>query len=57
MSTKPLFFYLVGDKKEVKRISRLLSKHNIPNFLSIEEMIKNFSILVQESKNKSKNHA
>jgi len=55
ISTKPLFFYLVGDIKEVKRISRLLSKHNIPNFLSLEEMIKNFWILVQESKNKSRN--
>jgi len=55
ISTKPLFFYLVGDIREVKRISRLLSKHNIPNFLSLEEMIKNFWILVQESKNKSKN--
>ncbi|MFX1468833.1 MAG: CoA-binding protein [Promethearchaeota archaeon] len=55
MSRKPLFFYLVGDLREVKRISLLLSKYNIPNFLSIEEMIKNFSILVQESKNKSKN--
>jgi acetyltransferase len=49
--SKPVFFWLIGDAKEVKRISQKLAAHNLPNFPSLEEMVKNFSILVQKSKN------
>ena len=51
-SSKPIFFWLVGEDKEVRRVSKLLGKHNLPDFPSLEEMVKNFSILVQESNNK-----
>jgi len=51
-SSKPTFFWLVGEDKEVRRVSKLLGKHNLPDFPSLEEMVKNFSILVQESNNK-----
>ena len=52
-SHKPFYFWLVGDAKEVQRISNQLGKHQIPNFPSLEEMVKNFSILVRESQNTS----
>ncbi len=52
-SHKPFYFWLVGDAKEVQKISNRLGKHQIPNFPSLEEMVKNFSILVRESKNTS----
>jgi acyl-CoA synthetase (NDP forming) len=45
-ATKPFYFWLVGEKKEVQRISDQLGKHNLPNFPSLEEMVKNFKILV-----------
>jgi len=48
---KPFYFWLVGEAKEVKRISSQLGQHNLPNFSSLEEMVRNFSIFVQESKN------
>jgi len=51
---KPFYFWLVGEAKEVQRITNQLEQNNLPNFPSLEEMVKNFSILVQESKNKSK---
>jgi acetyltransferase len=51
-SSKPIFFWLVGEDKEVRRVSKLLGKNNLPDFPSLEEMVKNFSILVQESNNK-----
>ena len=54
-ASKPIFFWLIGEAKEIRRLSRLLGEHNIPNFPSLEEMVKNFWILVQESKNKNKN--
>ncbi|MFX1304503.1 MAG: CoA-binding protein [Promethearchaeota archaeon] len=54
-TSKPVFFWLIGEVKEVQRVSKLLNQHNIPHFPSLEEMVKNFWILVQESKNKSKN--
>ncbi|GAH42510.1 unnamed protein product, partial [marine sediment metagenome] len=41
----------IGEAKEVQRISKQLGEHHLPNFPSLEEMVKNFSILVQESKN------
>jgi len=50
-SSKPFFFWLVGEAKEVQRISNHLGKHHLPNFPSLEEMVKNFSILVRGSKN------
>ncbi|MFX1425207.1 MAG: CoA-binding protein [Promethearchaeota archaeon] len=49
---KIIFMWTVGDTDGVLRISRLFNKNQIPTFPSIEEMIKNFSILLQESKNK-----
>jgi len=49
---KPIFFWLIGENDEVQRISNLLAEHNIPDFPSLEELVKNFWILVQESKNK-----
>ncbi|MCJ7650075.1 MAG: CoA-binding protein [Candidatus Lokiarchaeota archaeon] len=49
---KPFFFWLIGDNKEVQRVSRFLSEHDLPDFPSLEEMVKNFQILVQEAKNK-----
>ncbi len=44
---KPFYFWLVGEAKEVKKISNQLGQHNLPNFPSLEEMVKNFSVLVQ----------
>jgi acyl-CoA synthetase (NDP forming) len=52
--SKPIFFWLVGQAGEIRRVSQLLSKNNIPNFPSLEDMIKNFAVLVQESRNKNK---
>ncbi|MFX0057957.1 MAG: CoA-binding protein [Candidatus Hodarchaeota archaeon] len=43
---KPIFFWLIGEAKEVKRISRILAKNKIPDFPSLEEMVKNFRILL-----------
>jgi acetyltransferase len=50
--SKPVFFWLIGDVKEVERVSRLMGENNIPTFPNLEDMIKNFWILVQDSKNK-----
>ena len=50
-SSKPVFFWLVGDATEVGRISKKLAEHHLPSFPSLEEMVKNFSILLQKSKN------
>ena len=49
-ASKPIFFWLIGEAKEVGRISKKLAVQNLPNFPSLEEMVKNFSILVQKSK-------
>lgn len=49
---KPFFFWLIGDKKEVQKTSQFLSEHDIPDFPSLEDMVKNFEILVQEARNK-----
>jgi len=46
---KPVFFYLIGENKEVKRTMKQLSENNIPSFSNLEELVKNFKILVQES--------
>ncbi len=54
--SKPAFFWLIGDIKEVERVSQLMGEHNIPTFPTLEDMIKNFWVLVQESKNKNKSY-
>ncbi|MFX1574810.1 MAG: CoA-binding protein [Promethearchaeota archaeon] len=51
---KIISMWMVGEPKAMYRMSKLLNKNNILTFPSIEEMVKNFAILVQESKNKSK---
>jgi acetyltransferase len=53
--SKPIFFYLIGEAKEIRYLSEILEKNNIPSFTQLEDMIKNFWILVQESKNKAGN--
>jgi acetyltransferase len=50
---KPFFYWLIGDKKEVEKTSHFLSEHDIPDFPSLEDLVKNFEILVQEARNKS----
>ncbi|MFX1587442.1 MAG: CoA-binding protein [Promethearchaeota archaeon] len=50
---KPVFLYLVGEFEEVRKFSYELGKNNIPSFSNLEDMVKNFQILVQESKNKN----
>jgi acetyltransferase len=53
-SPKPVFYWLIGEHEEVIRISQLLAQHNIPNFISLEEMIKTFSLLIQETRSREK---
>ena len=53
--SKPVFFWLIGDEKEIRQTSRLLDKYGILHFQRLEDMIKNFWVLVQESKNKNIN--
>ncbi len=52
-SPKPVFYWLIGENEEVIRISQLLAQHNIPSFINLENMVKAFSLLVQESKHKN----
>ena len=54
-TSKPIFFWLIGEVKQVQKVSRYMADHNVPAFPSLEDMIKNFWILVQDSKNKNKN--
>ncbi|KKK93688.1 hypothetical protein LCGC14_2690400, partial [marine sediment metagenome] len=49
---KIVFMWMVGENRAVRRITKLFNKNNIPVFPTLEETIRNFSILVQESKNK-----
>jgi acetyltransferase len=51
-SSKPIFFWLIGEAKEIRYLSQLFGDNKIPTFTSLESMVKNFWILVQESKNK-----
>jgi acyl-CoA synthetase (NDP forming) len=53
-SSKPVFYWLIGENEEVIRVSQLLAKNNIPSFVNLEDMVKCFSLLVQESINKEK---
>ncbi|MFW9936008.1 MAG: hypothetical protein ACFFD5_00005, partial [Candidatus Thorarchaeota archaeon] len=43
---KPIFFWLIGEADEVARISKTLAENQIPSFPSLEEMVKNFRILL-----------
>ncbi|NVM36742.1 MAG: CoA-binding protein [Candidatus Lokiarchaeota archaeon] len=52
-ASKPVFYWLIGEVKEVQRVSRYMADHNVPSFPSLEDMIKNFWILVQDSMNKN----
>jgi len=49
---KIVLIWMVGENQAVRRITKLFNKNNIPVFPTLEETIRNFSILVQESKNK-----
>jgi len=49
---KPFFYWLVGEEKEIKRMSKILSNNDIPDFPSLEEMVKNLEILVLEASHK-----
>jgi len=51
---KIVFMWMVGETKAVSRMTKLFNRNNIPVFPTLEETIRNFSILVQESKNKNK---
>jgi len=51
LSSKPIFYWLVGEAKEVERNSQKLAEHHLPSFPSLEEMVKNFGVLTQKSKN------
>ena len=43
---KPIYFWLIGEADEVARISKTLAENQIPSFPSLEEMVKNFRILL-----------
>lgn len=49
---KIIFMWMVGESQGVQRLNKLFNKINIPTFPTLEQMIRNFWILVQESKNK-----
>ncbi|MFX1343469.1 MAG: CoA-binding protein [Promethearchaeota archaeon] len=51
---KIVFMWMVGDINGVQGMTKIFNENNIPVFPSMEEMIKNFSILVQESRNKNR---
>ncbi|MFX1451353.1 MAG: CoA-binding protein, partial [Promethearchaeota archaeon] len=51
---KPVLFYSVMESEETLEMLRLCGKYNIPFFTRSEDAIKNFAILVQETKNKEK---
>jgi len=55
--SKPIFFWLIGEAEEVNYVSQLLSDNNIPSFSNLEEMVKNYWILVQESRNKNQQYS
>jgi len=54
LASKPIFILLIGEYDEVRRVSRLFNEQDIPTFTNLEDMIKNFAVLVQELKNKAK---
>lgn len=48
---KPVFLFLVGENDEVRLTSHQLSKYDIPSFSNLEDMVKNFKILLNDKKN------
>ncbi|MFX1453354.1 MAG: CoA-binding protein [Promethearchaeota archaeon] len=52
--SKPIFFYLIGEAKEIRYLSEILGENNILSFTNLEDMIKNFAVLVQEANHKEK---
>lgn len=51
---KPVFFWLFGEQEEVMRLTHLFNNNNIPAFSDIEEMVKNYEVLVRQAKTKNK---
>ncbi len=49
--SKPVFFFLIGEHKEIKYVSKKLSQNNIPSFSNLENIVKNFHVLLEESRN------
>jgi acyl-CoA synthetase (NDP forming) len=45
---KIVFMWMVGKAQAVRRMTKFFNKNNIPVFPTLEETIRNFSILVQE---------
>jgi acyl-CoA synthetase (NDP forming) len=52
---KIVFMWIVGETQAVGQVIKLFNENSIPVFPTLEETIRNFSILVQESKNKQMN--
>ncbi|MFW9969709.1 MAG: CoA-binding protein, partial [Candidatus Odinarchaeota archaeon] len=52
-TSKPIFFWLIGEIREVERITRRMAEKNILVFPNLEDMVKNFWILLQDSKKKN----
>lgn len=52
--SKPVFFWILGDAPSVTEFRGKLDEFNVPNFTTLEEMVRNFAALVQESKNNKK---
>lgn len=50
--SKPVFFFLIGEQKELTFVANKLSKHDIPSFSNLESIVKNFRVLLDESRNK-----
>jgi acyl-CoA synthetase (NDP forming) len=49
---KPIFCWLVGP--DYHEVAQEFDRNNVPNFLSLEDLIRNFKALIQESKSKMK---
>ncbi|MFX0029039.1 MAG: CoA-binding protein [Candidatus Hermodarchaeota archaeon] len=51
---KPVFLYTVMESEGSLAMLRMCGKYNIPYFTRTEDAVKNFAMLVQETKNKEK---
>jgi hypothetical protein len=51
--SKPVIFFLIGEKKEVEFVGNKLSENNIPSFSNLESIVKNFWVLLDESRTNS----
>lgn len=51
-SSKPVFLFLIGESEEVRYLSKLVGSHDIPSFSNLEDIAKNFKVLVEESARK-----